>query len=124
MAESESCEPRYLIVRAERGGLLDLFKFLVSYSKSNEFIERSEGGLGPISGDHRWVIVVSIIVRRILAILGKPMQWNGVAIEFFLNLLGLNGGIYGLFLNLIKGDLPSLLAEFIFLVQGFVVIYG
>lgn len=102
---------RYLIVRADKGSLLGLFKFLASSnSKAHESVERSEvgdgdgdEGWGPVPGDHRLVIVISIIIRRIISMFGKPMEWFGMVIEFMLNLLSLNGGIHGLILNLIEG---------------------
>ncbi|XP_020269677.1 uncharacterized protein LOC109844917 isoform X2 [Asparagus officinalis] len=105
--EGETCEAKYLIVKAEMGGILDLLKLLVlNGGRVHEFVESSEvdgdGGGEWDSGGHRWVIVVSVIMRRIIGILGKPMEGTGMVIEFLLNLLDLNGGIYGLFLNLIK----------------------
>ncbi|WOL08516.1 hypothetical protein Cni_G17269 [Canna indica] len=107
--DGETCEFKYLMVKPCDGSLTDLFHFLVSGAKSYKFLKTSkdenegERGLGPISGDHRLVILVSILVRRIIAAFGKPMEWCGILVEFLLNLLLLNGGLRCLFFNLFSG---------------------
>ncbi|URE45685.1 Lipase (class 3) [Musa troglodytarum] len=103
----ETCDFGYLILRPDGGGLVDLARFLVSGGNVRKFLRSSEeedgGGPGPIPDDHRWVILVSILVRRIIAFLGKPMAWCGMLVEFLLNLLSLNGGLHGLLLSLLSG---------------------
>lgn len=105
----ETCDFGYLILRPDGGGLVDLARFLVSGGNARRFLQSSEeeeedgGGLGPIPDDHRWVILVSILVRRIIAFFGKPMAWCGMLVEFLLNLLSLNGGLRGLLLSLLSG---------------------
>ncbi|KAK2969987.1 hypothetical protein RJ640_008327 [Escallonia rubra] len=113
---------RYLIVRPENGGFRDLFRFLVSAdgAAGSKFLECSHegfdtdeaellggggggGGGGGVTPDHRWVIFVSIIVRKIISVLGKPMEWVGYFVEFLLNLLSLNGNLLGLLRNLFRG---------------------
>ncbi|KAM7480675.1 hypothetical protein LguiA_028888 [Lonicera macranthoides] len=110
---------RYLIVRPENGGVVDLLRFVASRDKaiipSSKFIESSDddydellageggGGEGMSTPDHRWVIFVSIIVRKILSFFGKPMEWYGYLIEFLLNLLSLNTNLLGLIYNLLHG---------------------
>ncbi|CAL9059455.1 unnamed protein product [Musa banksii] len=108
----ETCDFGYLILRPDGGGLVDLARFLVSGGNARRFLQSSEeeeeeeedgGGLGPIPDDHRCVILVSILVRRIIAFFGKPMAWCGMLVEFLLNLLSLNGGLRGLLLSLLSG---------------------
>jgi hypothetical protein len=53
--------------------------------------------------DHRWVIVVSILVRKIIRLLRTPMEFTGFVVDFFLNLFSANGGFFGLLLRLIQG---------------------
>uniref|UniRef100_A0A7N0T2X1 Fungal lipase-type domain-containing protein n=1 Tax=Kalanchoe fedtschenkoi TaxID=63787 RepID=A0A7N0T2X1_KALFE len=96
----------YLIVRPENGGFTDLFKFaaLGNHESGRKFIERGSR----ISGDvpdpaWRWVLLVSIIARKIIKLFGKPMEWFGFFFDFLLNLLFLNGNILGLFKNLLQG---------------------
>ncbi|XP_058108777.1 triacylglycerol lipase OBL1 isoform X2 [Magnolia sinica] len=99
---SKKC--RYLIVWPHKGRTIDVLHFLLSPDGPREtsFLESSDE-LGPIPGDHRWVIVVSIIVRRIIAIFGKPTEWTGFLIEYLLNLLAENGDLLGLVYNILRG---------------------
>ncbi|KAG2728476.1 hypothetical protein I3843_01G202400 [Carya illinoinensis] len=96
----------YLIIRPEKGGIGDLYRYMVraDIASGLRFLEGSDEGLvGKVAADHRWVILVSIIMRRIIAFFGKPMQWTGCAVDFFLNLLSLNGNLPGLLYNLLRG---------------------
>lgn len=101
----------YMIVRPENGGILDLIKFLIVGEKAKpsgtRFVDSSSSTVlddGDLTPDHRWVIFVSIIVRKIIGFLGKSMEWTGFCVDFFLNLLSLNGGIAGLFYNAFNGN--------------------
>lgn len=102
---------RYLIVRPQNGGIRDLFRFLVSADQANaaKFIQTSDEVAaelyvgGGLAADHRWVIFVSIVVRKLIAMFSKPMEWIGCLIDFFLNLLSHNGGLLGLLFNLLCG---------------------
>ncbi|XP_073146781.1 triacylglycerol lipase OBL1 [Henckelia pumila] len=111
----------FLILRPENGGVLDLLRFLVFDNREcgAKFIERREFGeeslgvdgstitlrdVGGVKPDHRWVIVVSIIVRKIIKVLGKPMEWIGYVVEFLLNLLSLNGNFMGLIRKILQGS--------------------
>lgn len=105
----------FLIVRDECG-IFDLLKFLVlnDEESGSKFLESFNGGGllqdgdgdgygGEVTADHRWVIVVSIIARKIIKVFGKPMEWTGYLLEFILNLLSLNGNFLGLLNNILKG---------------------
>ncbi|XP_021819949.1 uncharacterized protein LOC110761708 [Prunus avium] len=97
---------RYLIVRPEKGGLRDLFRYSVlkRVDSGVRFLEGSdEEVVGRVAGDHRWVIVVSIIARKIIGLFGKPLEWIGYLVDFTLNLLSLNGGLFGLLITLLHG---------------------
>ncbi|KAG5538056.1 hypothetical protein RHGRI_025220 [Rhododendron griersonianum] len=114
-SSSTSDISRYLIVRPQNGGITDLVRFLVSTDKASaaKFIETSDSGTfaaellggddGGITPDHRWVIFVSIVVRKIISVFGKPMEWSGCLFEFFLNFMSDNGGMLGLLWNLLHG---------------------
>ncbi|KAH7546981.1 hypothetical protein FEM48_Zijuj01G0258700 [Ziziphus jujuba var. spinosa] len=97
---------RYLIVRPEKGGIRDLFRYtvLADIDCGVRFLESSdEKVVGRVAADHRWVIVVSLIVRKIIAVFGKPLEWTGYVVDFILNLLSLNGDFTGLLFNLLRG---------------------
>lgn len=109
---------RFLIVNREAGGILDLLRFVVSGNKQSgeKFLQYSDGGAveesrraddsggGGEGPDHRWVIFVSVIVRKLIAVFGKPMEWFGYLVEFILNLLSLNRNFFGLFYNILHGN--------------------
>ncbi|KAI3991106.1 hypothetical protein MKX01_041325 [Papaver californicum] len=120
-AEEEIEMMKYLIVRPEKGGIFNMSRYLLRFDANHhEFIETnindendlvavSSRGLLSVSNgqnddDHRLVIIVSIIVRKIIGVLGKPMAWMGYLVEFLLNLLSLNGGsIFSLLTSLLNG---------------------
>ncbi|KAJ8755942.1 hypothetical protein K2173_024487 [Erythroxylum novogranatense] len=96
----------YLIVRPENGGVRDLWRYMVwgDRGSGKKFLESSEEGvMDGVSDDNRWVILVSIVVRKVLAFFGKPMEDVGFVLEFILNLLSENSGLLTLLYNLIQG---------------------
>ncbi|KAI3759821.1 hypothetical protein L6452_07901 [Arctium lappa] len=110
----------YLIVQPENGRITDLLRYGIFGNKSSgaKFLHSShqhiiqeelssvvsDSGQEPgETPDHRWVIIVSIIMRKLIKIFGKPMEWTGYVVEFILNLLSLNGNLLGLFANLLLG---------------------
>ncbi|KAL0325766.1 UNVERIFIED_CONTAM: Lipase [Sesamum radiatum] len=111
----------FLIVSHEECGIWDLFKFLMfndqhsgakflkscRLGRGGIFEEEVLGDVGDgeeVSPDHRWVIVVSVIVRKIIKVFGKPMEWFGYLVEFILNLLSLNDNFLGLLCRILHGN--------------------
>lgn len=85
---------------------MDLFRYAVRNDRggATAFLEGSDDAvLVGEAADHRWIIVVSIIVRKIIAVFGKPMEWTGFLVDFVLNLLSENGNLIGLLCNLVRG---------------------
>ncbi|KAK2654646.1 hypothetical protein Ddye_014502 [Dipteronia dyeriana] len=103
----------YLIVRPEKGRTVDLVRYMlwgdirsgVSFleTSSDEYLSEQVQLAAHYPADHRWIIVVSILVRKIVAFFGKPMEYTGYAVEFILNLLSLNANLSGLIYNLFHG---------------------
>lgn len=108
----------YLIVRPEKGGIRDLFRYTVwsDVGSGLRFLESSdEESAAREAAAQRWVLVVSIIARKIIAVLGKPMEWIGYVVDFILNLLSQNGDLPGLLYNLVFGNVTiSLFVLFCF----------
>lgn len=116
---------KYLIVNPQNGGITDLARFLINNDihSAAKFLDASDDAvlqeefLGGAQGDgdddddttdgeapyHRWVIFVSILVRKIIAVVGKPLEWAGYLVEFILNLLSHNGSFLGLLFNILRG---------------------
>lgn len=103
----------YLIVNPENGGIVDLLKYLLlgDISSGVKFLEAEAEAVlvGEEAADHRWVIVVSIIARKIIGSFAKPMEYTGFVVDFILNLLSQNGNILGLLYNLLHGN-PTIFA--------------
>ncbi|KAG7018253.1 Lipase, partial [Cucurbita argyrosperma subsp. argyrosperma] len=100
----------YLVVRPEKGGIRDVFRCWVwpDGDGGRRFFEGSkEGVFGAMVLGRRWVIVVSILIRKVIAALAKPMEWTGNVVEFSLNLLSMNGNISGLFCNIVRDFLKD-----------------
>ncbi|MCE3215680.1 Triacylglycerol lipase obl1 [Datura stramonium] len=110
---ANSYNVRFLIVKPENGGTWDLVRLLLvrggdKDSSGSKFLEYSchvleeddDGG-----EDHRWVIFVSILVRKILKVFEKPMEWTGYFLEFLLNLFSLNGCFLGLLYNILHEEI-------------------
>ncbi|XAR74031.1 Triacylglycerol lipase [Bertholletia excelsa] len=100
----------YLIIRPDNVGIQDLFGFWNGERRTAaKIVESSEGEVGAgelftgVKLDHRWVILVSIVVRKLLALFAKPMEWTGCFFEFILNLISNNGDLLGLLYNLTHG---------------------
>lgn len=100
-------ENDYLIVQPANGGITDLFRYGVFGNKAigAKFIESSYEG--HVFDDHRWVIIVSIIMRKLIKLFAKPMEWTGYLVDFILNFLSLNvnGGLLTFILNLLQGNI-------------------
>ncbi|CAH9118648.1 unnamed protein product [Cuscuta europaea] len=111
---------RFLIVKPENGGFLDVLRFgVLGHQQSGaKFLETTSNYRGITDqlwevGDgededpiHRWVIVVSVVARKLLAFFKKPLEWAGYLLEFLLNLFSLNGGNFFIFLHrFINGQL-------------------
>ncbi|KAK7834167.1 hypothetical protein CFP56_024876 [Quercus suber] len=98
---------RGLKVERERHGRLTTFNSTLmstDLASGLSFLEGSDQELVErVAADHRWVILVSLILRKLIAFFAKPMEWTGYALDFFLNLLSLNHNLFGLLSNLLQG---------------------
>ncbi|GKE19555.1 hypothetical protein Tco_1427132, partial [Tanacetum coccineum] len=109
-------EFKYLIVDPSNGGIRDLVSYGLFGNKASgaKFLEGSDDGViyGQLSNDgdgeketwdHRWVIIVSIIMRKLIKLFGKPMEFFGYVVDFCLNLLSINGGgFFSLFISFVQ----------------------
>ncbi|XP_038972282.1 triacylglycerol lipase OBL1-like [Phoenix dactylifera] len=94
----------YMIYRHEKLSLLDLLSLLIfrRHLTSCKFVESSSSVAGRLEGvltDH--VTVLTCVLQKILSAIRTPMRWIGRVIEFLVNLVSLNGGVRGLFWNVI-----------------------
>ncbi|KAK3222108.1 hypothetical protein Dsin_009133 [Dipteronia sinensis] len=76
-------------------GLFDLINMLFSSNiEKRKFVESSEVEEQDLW--RRWIMFISIVVQKLLLFFAKPMSIFGSAIEFFLNLLSINGNLASL----------------------------
>ena len=110
---SEDYDLRYLIVRPENGGIKDLLRYTVKgdIESISKFLETNFDDrekiiemMGMAIADQRWIIILSIIIRKVIAFFAKPMKWSGYLVDFLLNLLSQNGNLVGLLSNLCHGN--------------------
>ncbi|KAI3727396.1 hypothetical protein L1987_67210 [Smallanthus sonchifolius] len=100
---------RYLIVQPANGGITDLIRYGIFNKKASgaKFLhQQHSNGVG--EEEQRLVIVVSIIMRKLIKLFGKPMEWTGYLLDFILNLLSLNGGLLNIFANLLQGKMVAI----------------
>ncbi|XP_074303596.1 triacylglycerol lipase OBL1 isoform X1 [Silene latifolia] len=79
----------------------------ITNNSSNYYEGFNEDYRGLFEGgkDHRWVIVVSVIMMKLLRLFSKPLKWFGYLVDFLLNLFILNGDFLGFVFNLLQGKL-------------------
>ncbi|TXG59424.1 hypothetical protein EZV62_013997 [Acer yangbiense] len=98
----KSFSSNYMVLNPEEVGLFDLVNMLFSSNiEKRKFVDSSE--VEEQDFWRRWIMFISIVVQKLLLFFAKPMSIFGSAIEFFLNLLSINGNLASLLLNLVQG---------------------
>ncbi|KAG6494590.1 triacylglycerol lipase OBL1-like [Zingiber officinale] len=103
--DSNSDHPKYMSLRPDQGGVLDLFRILYSPNLSeNRFFDRSAG----VEIVERWwrrrlVLVFTLLLQIMLLTFRKPLAWLGDRIELLLNFVAQYPGFAPLLINFIKG---------------------
>ncbi|KAJ6328083.1 hypothetical protein OIU77_009884 [Salix suchowensis] len=54
--------------------------------------------------NRRWLIFISVLVQKVLLFCKEPLARIGQTLEYWLNLISNNGGLFKLFLSYLKGD--------------------
>ena len=98
MASNDGSPKGYMICRPEKAGVIDILSLLLRRKSlsSYKFVETTEGYNTAGVHDDPWVIALTLLIQKTLKAISVPMKWIGYYLEFFLNLLALNGGILGL----------------------------
>ncbi|XP_008778985.1 triacylglycerol lipase OBL1 isoform X3 [Phoenix dactylifera] len=94
----------YMVVRPDKGGMVDLFYLLYSFDVSDNRSIECPIGTEVKQIRRRWAIFISLLLQRTLLFWRKPLAWVGAAVEFWLNLLTDNHGFGSLFLNLLRDE--------------------
>ncbi|PHT56897.1 hypothetical protein CQW23_05383 [Capsicum baccatum] len=95
----------YMLLKPEECSALDLARILFSSKNmgQNKFLDCPHGQMTKVFFPHRWIIFISILVQKIFLAVAKPLAKLGNAIEYWLNLLNVNGGLLRLIFNFLRG---------------------
>ncbi|XP_051118014.1 triacylglycerol lipase OBL1-like [Andrographis paniculata] len=95
----------YFLVKPEEAGWVDILRLLfwsdVGRRKFVESPAAAQPRREPLS--RRWLVFVSVVAMKLLHAIAGPLSGFGSAVEFWLNLLSLNGGFFTLILNFFRG---------------------
>ena len=93
----------YLILCPENGGFLDALNFIFLSRREHRFIGYGDHLWHQADTvDRQWIITVSILIRKFLRLVEKPMSLVGFYIKFILNMLSLSGGIPTIICKVLK----------------------
>ena len=83
----------YIVLRYEKGRFLNV----LPHGRAHRFIEYPEHVTYQDDDElySNWIIKASILLIKFLHLIEKPMSWLGCCIEFILNLLLPNEGLFG-----------------------------
>ncbi|KAL9326947.1 hypothetical protein ACSQ67_007592 [Phaseolus vulgaris] len=96
----------YMLLKPEEAGFFDLLRVLIFRNISKrKFVEsHADDDLNETFG-HRWLIFISILAQKLLQFVAKPLSLFGACVELLINLIALNGGVFRLVPNFIRGAL-------------------
>ncbi|KAK4488385.1 hypothetical protein RD792_004147 [Penstemon davidsonii] len=93
-----------MLLNSNEASFLDLCKILFSSDiGKRKFVDCPEG-VRPEPFGRRWIIFVSVLAQKMLQAVSKPLAGFGSAVEYWLNLLSFNQGLFRLIMNYIKGN--------------------
>ncbi|KOM30415.1 hypothetical protein LR48_Vigan1345s000700 [Vigna angularis] len=96
----------YMLLKPEKAGYFDLLHILTFRNISQrKFVESHAADDFNETLGHRWLIFISILAQKLLQLVAKPLSLFGAGVELFINFIALNGGVFRLLPNFIKGAL-------------------
>ncbi|XP_077234669.1 triacylglycerol lipase OBL1-like [Tasmannia lanceolata] len=99
----------YMIFRPEKVGFLDVISLLLFRRRLGDykFVDSSPATKFDLQNAPKanWIVALTLIIQKILSLISVPLYLLGVAVEFFVNLLSLNGGILGLVFHIVTVSL-------------------
>ncbi|KAL1370797.1 hypothetical protein HN51_000989 [Arachis hypogaea] len=96
----------YMLLKHEDARFFDLLHVLTSRNMSRRrFVESHAEGEVDESFGHRWLIFISILAQKLLQLMAKPLAFFGICVELLINLIALNGGIFYIIFNFLRGKL-------------------
>ncbi|KAE9596672.1 hypothetical protein Lal_00007363 [Lupinus albus] len=97
----------YMLLKPEEAHFFDIIRILFSSNLGHrKFVESNEKGtLVEGSFRHRWLIFISIVLQKLMLFVAKPLSTFGSWVEWFINLVVLNGGFHRIPFNYLTGKL-------------------
>ncbi|KAL5203308.1 hypothetical protein ABZP36_014260 [Zizania latifolia] len=95
-----------MLIRSEKVRLIDILSLLLLRRRpiaSYHFVETGDhtaDHVGSTPGE--WLVALTEIIQKALAGAYYPAKYLGVAVEFFLNFVALNGGLLGIVWNIFR----------------------
>lgn len=100
----------YMLLSPEDAHFFDLLRVLYSRNLGHrKFVDSNAEGSYEGSFRNRWLIFVSLVLQKLLLFIAKPLSFFGSCVEFFINLLVLNGGFIMIVINFLTGYFNFLL---------------
>ena len=94
----------YMLLKHEDAHFFDLLHVLTSRNMARrKFVESHAEGELEESFSHRWLIFISILAQKLMQLVSMPLAFFGTCVELLMNLIALNGGIFRVILNFLKG---------------------
>lgn len=94
-----------LIIRSEKVRFIDILSLLLLRRPltSYPFVEvGDQTALDVGSTPGQWFVALTELIQKALAAAYYPAKWIGIAVEFLLNFLALNGGLLGIIWNIFR----------------------
>ncbi|CAN4079668.1 unnamed protein product [Withania somnifera] len=94
-----------MLLKPEECSVLDLVGILFSSKNigQKEFVDCPNEVTTKEPLSRRWVFLLSVVAQKILLATAKPLAGFGNAVEYWLNLLNVNGGFFRLIFNSLRG---------------------
>ncbi|KAF0925702.1 hypothetical protein E2562_017266 [Oryza meyeriana var. granulata] len=94
-----------LIIRSEKVRFIDILSLLLLRRPitSYHFVEAGDATAGDLdSTPGEWFVALTEIIQKVLAAAYYPAKYLGIAVEFLLNFVSLNGGLLGIVWNIFR----------------------
>lgn len=96
--------PKYMSLRPDQGGILDLFRILYSPNLSENRFFHCSAEVEIAEWRRRLALLFTLLLQMMFLNFRKPLAWLGDRVELLLNLVAHCHGFAPLLINFIKGQ--------------------
>lgn len=95
-----------MLLKPEEASFTEVTKLLFSSNiGKRKFVDSHPEGTRREPFIFRWIIFISIIAQKLLMAVAKPLAFLGAVTEFSINFVSQNGGMFGLILRILTGNM-------------------